>query len=156
MLGNSSDSDAVAPSPEETEELTLQVLLRQQNDLRESLMELTVAVKAAADKWKEWMAPVPPATPPMELFTADDNNNPFTPAFYDPAAHPRVPEISPGAPLPPPPQLPPHVIRVVDPSPELRDDPPEGPLVDPRNPLLQPFNAHIHGNNCIEGKCYFN
>jgi hypothetical protein len=152
MSDHGSDSEGMASSEREAEEDPLQIIVRQQRELQESMMALTVALKATADRWEAQLAPPRPATPPVVSFGAADNN-PFTPSFSDPVAHPRVPVVSPGV-SPQSPHLQPHIIRVVVPSPEPLDDPPEGPLIDPRTPLLQPFNTHLHGNNCVEGKCF--
>jgi hypothetical protein len=51
MSDHSSDDETVMPTREETERVTLAALVQQQNNLSESLQELSVMFKAALDKW---------------------------------------------------------------------------------------------------------
>jgi hypothetical protein len=153
MSGDGSDSEGMASSEREAEEDPLQIIVRQQRELQAAMMALTVALQTTADRWAAAPPPPRPATPPVVSFGAADNN-PFTPSFNDPVAHPRIPVVHASV-SPQSPPLQPHIIRVHIPSPpDPLDNPPEDPLDDPRTPLLRPFDTHLHGNNCIEGKCF--
>jgi hypothetical protein len=143
--GDGSEDRTIAYSEGEREVVDpLQVVIRQQSDMQAAMVQLTTLLQEAVTLWMA-TAPLRPASPTAP-FTAAYTDHTHAPVAVHPPPPTNALHTPPLTNAPPPLSPPLLSVRVQSPP----------PLPPKETPLARPlaYDANIHGDQCIKGKCF--